>query len=65
MSTNPTRADAGAVQDLLIEITINPATKTIAIKENVNDPILFAYLIGQALQTYATDKMNKRKLKLQ
>ena len=58
---DPTRIDAGLTKDdLHIEIIINPSTKSISIKENVNDPILFQYLMGQALQTYSQRQMKIR-----
>lgn len=59
--TDPTRIDAGlSAHDLKIEIIVNPVTKTVSITENVHDPILFAYLIGQALQTYSQRQMAAR-----
>ncbi len=57
--SDPTRIDAGK-HDLRIEIVINPLTKTVSITENVHDPILFAYLLGQALQTYSQRQMTRK-----
>ena len=57
--SDPTRIDAGK-HDLKIEIVINPITKTVSITENVHDPILFAYLIGQVLQTYSQRQMARK-----
>jgi hypothetical protein len=59
--SDPTRIDAGiSKDDLHIEIIVNPTNKSISIKENVNDPILFQYLMGQALQTYSQRQMKIR-----
>lgn len=56
--SNPTLLDAGiSKHDLKIEIVINPIAKTVSITENVHDPLLFAYLMGQALQTYSQRQM--------
>lgn len=57
--SDPTRIDAGK-NDLRIEIVINPLAKTVSITENVHDPILFAYLLGQALQTYSQRQMTRK-----
>jgi hypothetical protein len=62
--SNPTEKDNGqSLSDLRIEIVVNPVTKHIAITENVHDFLLFNYVMGQALQTYAQKQMeDKRKL---
>lgn len=57
--SDPTRIDAGK-HDLRIEIVVNPVLKTVSITENVHDPILFNYVMGQALQTYSQRQMAKK-----
>lgn len=57
--SDPTRIDAGHTKhDLRIEITVNPITQNVSIVDNLqNDLNLFAYILGQALQTYAKHQM--------
>jgi len=60
--SDPTRIDAGRSRhDLKIEIIVNPLTQNVSITDNLQgDLTLFAYIVGQALQTYAKHHMAQR-----
>lgn len=58
---DPTRIDGGTdPKEVRIEIVINPTTRQLSIRENVNDPILFNVIMGQAIQTYSQRQMKIR-----
>ena len=58
--SDPTRIDAGMKDELRIEIVFNPSTRAIQINGNVADPILFNYLMGEAIQTHSRRQMKIR-----
>ena len=60
--TDPTRKDAGQPDNSInILISLNPATKCIAIQENAGDPILFYGILEQARLLYAAKQAERNK----
>jgi hypothetical protein len=61
---DPTRIDAGHPEaDLEIHISVNARTKQISITGAVDDPVLFAFVMGQALLTHSQHQMELRRQK--
>ena len=59
---DPTRTDAGHPEaDLEIHISLNARTKQISITGSVDDPVLFAFVLGQALLTHSQHQMEARR----